>query len=57
MQRLADATAKADAAAAEQRRLLVKTDGSDAAAMKRAGECRRKTQVHGPRSLAGAGES
>lgn len=41
--RLAKARVAADAAVAEQRRLLIETDGNDAAAMKRAGDAVRKT--------------
>src|SRR4051794_19264347 len=44
LKRLADASAKADEAAAAQRALLIESDNADAAAMKRAGEACRKTQ-------------
>lgn len=44
LKRLANASAKADAAAAEQRRLLIETDTPDAAALRRAGEACRRAQ-------------
>ncbi|MCJ2082693.1 hypothetical protein [Methylobacterium sp. J-090] len=43
LRRLADAATKADEAAAEQRRLLIETDGADAVALKKAGDTCRKT--------------
>lgn len=42
LKRLADATARAEAATVEQRRLLTDTDGNDAVAMKRVGDACRK---------------
>jgi hypothetical protein len=43
LRRLPDAVTKADTAAAEQRRLLIETDGADPVAMKKAGDACRKT--------------